>query len=321
MKNLFRSAVGAEDSARFVFLEKPKPREVKVKEEKPSPKEHIPQKVSKKEVKERSTKIQQDLMFAGYDLPKHGADGTLGTEVGEAVIQMKKNWNKYVDLKGMNPEDKFQGKITGILTKKAMIVLNEHVVEQKKFFEENVKSAREFVEGLAIVKKGGQEFHINKEGKPLYSERYDSTSLFNKGLAKASKDGQAFHINKEGKPAYSERYDSVGSFREGLATASKDGRAFHINTKGKPAYSERYDDSGYFNKGLATATKDGQAFHINTKGKPAYSERYDFVHGFSKGLAMADKDGQWFQINKEGKPAYSERYDSLLKLLNERDIH
>ena len=46
-----------------------------------------------------------------------------------------------------------------------------------------------FSEGRALVGKGGQEFHVDRNGKPIYDARYDFVGSFSKGRAVVKKDG------------------------------------------------------------------------------------------------------------------------------------
>ena len=90
-----------------------------------------------------------------------------------------------------------------------------------------------FSEGRAWVKKDGQEFHVDRNGKPIYDARYDWVGWFSEGRALVMKDGKWWHILPNGEAAYPARYDWVGSFSEGLAWVVKDGEECHIDRNGK----------------------------------------------------------------------------------------
>ena len=56
-------------------------------------------------------------------------------------------------------------------------------------------------EGLALVRKGKEFFHIHVDGTPAYEQRYDDAGPFSEGLARVIKDGECFHIHTDGTKA------------------------------------------------------------------------------------------------------------------------
>ncbi|MBU4370163.1 WG repeat-containing protein [Patescibacteria group bacterium] len=54
-------------------------------------------------------------------------------------------------------------------------------------------------EGLISVGINGEFFHVSQEdGEPVYKERFDWTEDFHDGLALVEKNGESFHINPNG---------------------------------------------------------------------------------------------------------------------------
>jgi len=55
-------------------------------------------------------------------------------------------------------------------------------------------------EGLISVGINGEYFHVCQEdGEPAYKEKFDWTEDFHNGLALVKKNGESFHINPNGK--------------------------------------------------------------------------------------------------------------------------
>jgi len=55
-------------------------------------------------------------------------------------------------------------------------------------------------EGLISVGLNGKFFHVRKEdGEPAYEEKFDWAEDFHNGLALVQKNGESFHISPDGK--------------------------------------------------------------------------------------------------------------------------
>jgi len=62
---------------------------------------------------------------------------------------------------------------------------------------------------------------------------HDKISPFSEGLAVVHKNGEWFHVNPDGIPAYKERYEWAGPFSQGVALVRKNSRWFCIHPDGK----------------------------------------------------------------------------------------
>ena len=111
-------------------------------------------------------------------------------------------------------------------------------------------------------------FHVYEDGRRLYEHTFDWVGPFSEGLAPVRKDGQEFHIRMDGSDAYEARYDAVGPFNMGYAIAIQDGNWFHIGIRGTRAYERNFKWVGRMsNIGQASAQdKSGAVITINTKG-------------------------------------------------------
>lgn len=60
-----------------------------------------------------------------------------------------------------------------------------------------------FHEGLAVVERGVEWFHVKEDGEPVYPQRYKMAEYFQNGLAWVQKeDGTWVKINRQGKEVY-----------------------------------------------------------------------------------------------------------------------
>ena len=97
---------------------------------------------------------------------------------------------------------------------------------------------------------------------------YDHVGVFSEGMYVVRKGEQYFHVREDGKPAYTQRYSHVGPFYDGFAVVCKDGRRFfHILNNGSPAYRRFFSKAGPLIRGrAAVTTPDGKDIYINTAG-------------------------------------------------------
>jgi hypothetical protein len=68
---------------------------------------------------------------------------------------------------------------------------------------------RDFIGGIAAVKKNGKWGYINKKGRVMISCKYDRVTPFKDGLAMVSKDGVWSIINELGGVIVAECHEST----------------------------------------------------------------------------------------------------------------
>ena len=132
---------------------------------------------------------------------------------------------------------------------------------------------------------------------------YDEVKEFIEGMAKVKKGFYVWFIDKEGKEIGKEgKYILSDDFKEGMAMVCQDFMWF-IDKEGKEIGKEgKYEFVTYFNEGMASVRKDGYWFYIDKEGKEIGKEgKYEFVGNFVDGIAKVLKDGKWFYINKKGE--------------------
>jgi|GEM_PF-6197617 len=55
-----------------------------------------------------------------------------------------------------------------------------------------------YSEGLAVVRRGGKEYHYRPDGTPAYSERFDRARPFYRGQAQVVRSSETFYIYPDG---------------------------------------------------------------------------------------------------------------------------
>lgn len=121
------------------------------------------------------------------------------------------------------------------------------------------EAAREFYDGVGVVRKNGKWGAVNASGQLIIPCEYSYLSNFSDGLATGRKDGEYIVFNTAGQVVFTTSY-SVGSFHDGIAVIraeSGNGRSLSgfIDNTGKvlvePIYTVAYDfRDGYANVGL-----------------------------------------------------------------------
>jgi len=163
-----------------------------------------------------------------------------------------------------------------------------------------------FSEGLAYARKGsysdGKYGYIDKIGKEVIPFEYDGARQFSEGVAVVKKDGKYGFIDKTGKEVVPFVYSEIGHyFTEGLAWVEKDGKYGYMDTTGTIIIHLIYDSAGFFAEGLAAVSKDGKYGYIDKTGETVISFEYESASDFSEGLAQVIKNGEYGMIDKNGK--------------------
>ncbi len=185
-----------------------------------------------------------------------------------------------------------------------------------------------FIEGLALVRKGGyydengnidkpwKYGYIDKNGKEIIPCTFDDARSFSEGYAVVYKDGKGGVIDKSGKQVVPYKYDMISDFSEGLAKIeTDDGRIGFINTKGEEVVPIKYLSSGStdFSEGFAAVGVDygdyAKCGYIDKTGKVVIEPVYDLAGMFHDGRACVMKDGKYGYIDTKGHEVIPLIYD------------
>lgn len=119
---------------------------------------------------------------------------------------------------------------------------------------------------LAWVYVGGKFGYIGTNGKMKIEALYNDAGDFINGLARVRSGSQEFFINTKGDQK-SDSYEKVRDFSEGLAAVKKNELWGYINAKGDVAIETRFDNVTDFYCGYALV-KSGSSYGIlDTSGK------------------------------------------------------
>lgn len=162
--------------------------------------------------------------------------------------------------------------------------------------------------GLAPVQKGDRYGYINPEGALVVPLVFDIALSFRGGLAKVSRGGEWFHIDKDGKVVFIPGYSSekIGSTAHGYHVLVKkdenlEGDDFiYLNSDGGQV--ERKEAAfGFDAHGLSEATNAGMWGYINKKYEYVVLPKYDSVGSFnSAGYSLVTRGGGWVVIDIKG---------------------
>lgn len=164
-----------------------------------------------------------------------------------------------------------------------------------------------FKDGMVAIKKGGRWGYLNKEGKLAVLLKYTYVTEFDNGFASVRKGKENFIINKKGDetPVSDPQILTISAFSEGLAAfRSPEKKMGFINTEGKIVIPFSFLSVGDFKNGLAWAkTMDKKVGFINKEGKwviePNYLSATDFES--VSGLAKVKKEsGNYAYVDQKG---------------------
>jgi hypothetical protein len=123
-----------------------------------------------------------------------------------------------------------------------------------------------FVNGVAIVHKGGLVGVINADGKEVIKPFYEKISSFGKdGVAYTHKNGLVGLIDVHGKVIVDNIYDNIGHYNGGKAVVRKNGLCGVIDRKGKVLVDVKYQKLNVEKGGIVKAVNaDGSQVLLKT---------------------------------------------------------
>lgn len=176
-----------------------------------------------------------------------------------------------------------------------------------------------FSSGLAVVRKNGKSFYINKnlEIQEMKEAGFDGALDFSisDNLALVWIKGQnRGYIKKDGEfqIPLSDHYAKymAGSFSEGLVHVCEANTCAYIDSQNRKVIEtisdagikKTFTGAGRFSDDLAPVKTDGKWIYINKQGIVQIPQPFDEAYPFSEGLAPVKLGGQWMYINKYGTP-------------------
>jgi hypothetical protein len=173
--------------------------------------------------------------------------------------------------------------------------------------------------GLAPVRRDGEAWHIDENGRAAYARRYRQTFGFYEGRA-AVDDGEGWlHVDVEGRSLEgSGRHAWCGNFQEGRAPVRGfDHYYHHVDLDGRPVYDRRWHYAGDFRDGIAVVqAEDGRSTHVDRSGALLHDCWFDDLDVFHKGLARARDRKGWMHVDARGRPRYARRFTAVEPFYN-----
>lgn len=152
------------------------------------------------------------------------------------------------------------------------------IAKEKKQEEPGYDETGEFVDGLAIVSKGGKYGVIDKAGTLVAPLEYDEIEKFEAGRAKARRNGRYGYIDESGNTVIAFNYAEIGEFRNGRAKARLAPVIYgkhpnygehpygYIDEQGGIVIPFEYDSIGEFENGRARVTQGMKNGYIDDQG-------------------------------------------------------
>ena len=179
--------------------------------------------------------------------------------------------------------------------------------------------AREFSDGLAVVKKDGKYGYINKNGETVIDYQYYLAEDFYDGIAevgeatmKGDGSGQIKRalINKSGEMLTDFKFISIGDFYEGYAIASTDRKSkVIISNNGTEMFSAQVPYISNFQNGYAVVMAEPHVTYIvDYWGQRINNDNYTHILGYREDLCAVATENGWNYINRYGEYLSDERY-------------
>ncbi len=221
---------------------------------------------------------------------------------GKSQRVTQKSISPEVPLVAVNPDNKF-----------GFIDIHGNIVITPKY-----EYARDYHEGLAVVRTGGKWGFIDTNGKMVIEAKFDCihNNGFSQGLAavvQGDPEGKRnnSYIDKTGNWVIKPQFDSAEPFSENTAPVKIDKKYGLINRKGEYIVPPRYANLQNISEGLAAFQDEpaGKWGYIDLEGKQVIVPRFDYAHEFSEGLAEVTLKGKSGFIDKKGKIVIPIEYD------------
>jgi len=183
---------------------------------------------------------------------------------------------------------------------------------------------RKFSDGLALVRKNGEEFAINASGERVFGREnlLGACSRFSEGLCKIVNDaGDRFgYIDKCGEEVIPCIFEEAYTFCHGRAIVTMNGKMGVIDKSGRfivpPVYSTVRSFMGLEDYAVFKNEKKlWGILHID--GKISCKPRFDVMYNFSEGVAATREDGSWGFVDCCGDWVMRPRFDDIRGFFSE----
>lgn len=153
--------------------------------------------------------------------------------------------------------------------------------------------AQDFSDGLAFVRKGYDQYYINKYGHIEFTIKCMEAERFYDGYAriKGFDNYKWGLIDKKGKEVVRCNWDRIGYFNENFASVMNEKELWgYVNKNGILEIPCQWKGAGKFREGLA-AVKDetGKWGFIDKRGNLVIGCQWESVEGFSDGYALVSR--------------------------------
>ena len=168
--------------------------------------------------------------------------------------------------------------------------------------------ASAFIDGVAYVKKDGEEYYINMRGERVFEDlEYEEARYFTDGMAAIKVNGLYGFIDTSGEIVISPQFKEVGYFSEGKVEVARPGENVYgfIDKAGNWVIEPKFSmvEVNGFNEGLVAASVPEANLawgYYNEKGECVIECQYDQAYEFSEGLAAVARGMYYGYINKKG---------------------
>jgi hypothetical protein len=188
-------------------------------------------------------------------------------------------------------------------------------IDGKVIVEPQYQHAGKFIDGVALLRKGGLFGFMNSEGKLIVPLRHPYARDFSEGLAVVGSgsfmntsvenrydyppytfQGTFGYIDRSGKLVIPYKFGLAGEFSEGMAVIGEGSLLYEYRkVRGCKPYTVKR--SGF----------NGKFGYIDRSGKVVIPPSFDEAHQFSNGLALVKTNGRYRYIDRKGKTVWHQR--------------
>ena len=163
--------------------------------------------------------------------------------------------------------------------------------------------ARDFSEGLAVIRIQNKYGYLNPKGKIVIPLLYDQAYSFKNGLAKVVQNGLEGVITAEGKMIVPCQYQDLEiCYEEAKIKARRGNKYGYIDFSGRPLVPFDYEFIGRYDAtGAAQVCKNGKYGFIDFSGKEILACLYTHIQPFGPQFYKVSQDSLYGLIYKNDK--------------------
>ncbi|SFL86982.1 WG containing repeat-containing protein [Paenibacillus sp. 1_12] len=171
-----------------------------------------------------------------------------------------------------------------------------------------VDYAGDFIEGRAMIKKGGKWGFINNKGITVVEPKYDSVRNFKEGMAVVENDKKFGVIDKNGGEVVAPQYFSIQDFNEDFARFENSSSGL-IDKLGNRVIEFEKGTSYGLSEGLVAFNTNSYSGYMDKTGEEVLTFPYMFTESFKGGVANVVADNKIGLIDKNGQEIIAPQYD------------